>query len=396
MQHHLILVGGGLANGLLAYRLQQLRPDVAVTVVERAGELGGNHTWSYHASDLDESARDWVAPFTVRSWPFQSVFFRNHARRLDTPYCTVSSERLRALVMDALDGAPLGQVRLGAAVSEIGPTHVTLASGETIDGTAVIDGRGFPAEHGLRLGWQKFHGIEVRTREPHGLEAPILMDARVPQIDGFRFIYTLPLSADRLLIEDTRYSDTPVLDVEACGVLLHSYASAHGWIIARTERTETGALPVALGGQPAAFFSGRGDVALSGLAAGMFHPTTGYSLPDAVRMADFVAAQRDLSPHGLAGAMRAQAKAAWRRRGYFRMLNRMLFQAALPAERHRIFDRFYTLDARLIERFYADRLTLGDKLRILTGRPPVPIGRAIGAIMSAVRPIGQVQEAFRR
>jgi lycopene beta-cyclase len=57
----------------------------------------------------------------------------------------------------------------------------------------------------------------------------------------------------------------------------------------------------------------------------------------------------------------------------------MLFGAAAPAERYRVLQRFYALDAQLIERFYAAGSTLGDKARILSGKPPVPVGEALSA-----------------
>ena len=43
----------------------------------------------------------------------------------------------------------------------------------------------------------------------------------------------------------------------------------------------------------------------------------------------------------------------------------------------RIIERFYRLYPTLITRFYAGRSSLKDKIRILTGTPPVPVGRAI-------------------
>ena len=60
----------------------------------------------------------------------------------------------------------------------------------------------------------------------------------------------------------------------------------------------------------------------------------------------------------------------------------MLFRAAEPAERYRIFQRFYRLSPALIARFYAGASSGADRLRLLSGRPPVPIGRAIRAIGS--------------
>jgi lycopene beta-cyclase len=58
----------------------------------------------------------------------------------------------------------------------------------------------------------------------------------------------------------------------------------------------------------------------------------------------------------------------------------MLFRAAEPSARYRVLEHFYRLPEPLIGRFYADALTRPDKLRILSGRPPVPIGKALAAL----------------
>jgi lycopene beta-cyclase len=77
------------------------------------------------------------------------------------------------------------------------------------------------------------------------------------------------------------------------------------------------------------------------------------------------------------------SKSAWRERSFYRLLNRMLFRAAEPAQRYRVLERFYRLPAPLIERFYAGQATFADKVRILSGKPPVPIGRALGCLSEA-------------
>ena len=58
----------------------------------------------------------------------------------------------------------------------------------------------------------------------------------------------------------------------------------------------------------------------------------------------------------------------------------MLFRAAEPQLRYRIFERFYGLSEGLIQRFYAGQLRWSDKLRILIGRPPVPLRRALRSL----------------
>jgi lycopene beta-cyclase len=54
----------------------------------------------------------------------------------------------------------------------------------------------------------------------------------------------------------------------------------------------------------------------------------------------------------------------------------MLFRAAAPAERYRVLERFYRLPDGLVRRFYAGAPSLLDRVRILSGRPPVPVRRA--------------------
>jgi lycopene beta-cyclase len=137
-------------------------------------------------------------------------------------------------------------------------------------------------------------------------------------------------------------------------------------------------LPIVLGGDIDAFWR-RPDpeVPRSGLRAALFHPTTGYSLPDAVRLADELARLPELRSELLQPLIRERSRSKWRRDGFYRLLNRMLFRAARPEQRYRVLQRFYRLPEPLIQRFYADRLTLFDRARILSGRPPVPLVPAL-------------------
>lgn len=371
----LLLVGGGLANGLLALRLSQVRPDLDVRILEAGEVLGGIHTWSFFESDLTQAQRAWIAPLIDYRWDGYSVRFPQFDRALSTPYCSVTAERFAAVVGEALPG----RITLGTSVTTVAPTEVVLADGRRLKATAVIDGRGPTATPDLALGFQKFVGVEVRLAEPHGLEAPIIMDARVDQAGGYRFLYTLPFDERTLLIEDTRYTDGDALDrnVFRQGVL--DYAASQGWTIEAVLREEDGVLPVALDGDIKAHLSRWEATALSGLRAGLFHPTTGYSLPDAVRLADRLAG--DFQSATVSADIHRYAHDVWGKRGFYRLLNRMLFRAARPEERYRILERFYRLPQPLIERFYAAGSSLADKARILSGKPPVPLGAALTCLV---------------
>jgi lycopene beta-cyclase len=276
---------------------------------------------------------------------------------------------------------PEGAVMTGRAVSHVAADRVEFADGTRVAAGGVIDCRGAADLSHLELGWQKFLGRELFLKRPHGVERPTVMDATVEQIDGYRFVYTLPFAKSRMFVEDTYYSDTPEIDQEALAARIDTYAAAKGWKTRSIVREEAGSLPVVIGGDFERYWvSGGAGVAKAGVRAGLFHPTTGYSLPDAVRLAITIAGATDLSGAALHTLTHDHAARAWRDRRFYRMLDAMLFKAAAPGERYRVLERFYGLDAQLIGRFYAGRSTLGDKARVLTGRPPVPIGRAIAAI----------------
>lgn len=380
MNAALILAGGGLANGLLAYRLAQLRPELSILVLESGDAPGGNHTWSFHASDLTEDETAWLDPFVVHRWADYDVAFPRRLRRVGIGYRAVTSERFAAVLAATLGG----RLHCRAKVAQIAPTQVVLESGETLQARAVIDGRGPAESAALDLAYQKFLGLELQLAAPHGLTRPMLMDATVAQADGFRFVYVLPFGPDRLLVEDTYYADGPALDRSALRARLDAYIAAHGWEVVRVLREEAGILPITLGGDIVAFWrDGVPGLPRTGLRAGLFHPTTGYSLPDAVRLADHVAAQTDLSAAALFETIRAWSLARWREQCFFRLLNRMLFRAGSPSQRFRVLERFYGLPEPSIRRFYAGRLSSGDKLRLLAGKPPVPILGALRALTGA-------------
>lgn len=374
-RYDIILAGAGLANGLIAWRLHQLRPDLKVLLLEQDDRLGGNHTWSFHEADLTPTQHAWLAPLVSHRWSGYQVIFPQRRRQLSGGYMSIAAHDFARVLGQTL----AGQVRTKARITQLTPTSVTLEHGEVLEGGAVIDGRGAQSNPHLALGYQAFVGQEVRLERPHGLTQPILMDASVEQGQGYRFVYVLPFSPDTLLIEDTHYVDGPVIDAARLRGHISTYAQARNWSIAEVLREEQGVLPITLAGDLAAFWQEHAGQPISGLRAGLFHPTTGYSLPHAVRLAECIATSSDLSAPALAHRVAREAEREWRRQGFFRLLNRMLFLAGKPSDRWKVMQRFYGLQEGLISRFYAGRLTPLDKLRIVSGKPPVPVGQAIKA-----------------
>lgn len=367
-RYDLVLVGGGLANCLTAFRLAQRQPSLDVLVLEHGPNLGGNHTWSFFPTDLTLEQQAWIRPLVRYRWDSYEVRFPGLKRRLHSGYCSTNSEHFHTVMTRELGR----RVRLSAEVTELHDDRVVLAGGEVVRARCVIDGRGPERSPHLALGFQKFTGQVLRLSQPHGLPGPIIMDATVPQDGDYRFVYTLPLTDEELLIEDTRYSNSPSLDSATDVAAIARYAAEQGWHVAEVLREERGVLPITLAGDIDAFWAASSLPRL-GLRAALFHATTGYSFADAVRTADAVAASEVRGTRQMYDFLSTRSKRHWHRQGFWRLLNRMLFIAAEPDKRRNVMQRFYALRQPLIERFYAGESTLIDKARILSGRPPVSI-----------------------
>lgn len=374
----LIIAGGGLSGSLAALALAERRPDVSFLLVEQGQSFGGNHVWSFFDSDVAPEQRWLVDPIVAGKWPNHEIKFPKRSRRIPLGYNSIKSERLDRMVRTRLQPE---QYRLGQRIVELGAHHVTLDGGDRIEARGVIDARGVSTLNGLDLGWQKFVGRTFRFEQAHGSSRPMIMDACVDQQSGYRFVYTLPFSDNELMVEDTYYSTSAVLNATRLRQRIDDYVRDKGWGAGQLLSEEIGLLPVLLGGELQSLWNPSEPAAARlGLRGGFFHPTTGYTVPDAVRNAALLVQQRDVSGPALHLFYHRRAAALWKERSFYQLLNRMLFRAADPDQRYRVLEHFYRLPQPLIARFYAGQLTSFDKLRILSGRPPVPLRRALAAV----------------
>jgi lycopene beta-cyclase len=366
MRFDYVLVGGGLQSALLVLALRDRQPRARVALVERSDVLGGNHTWSFHDGDLTESTDRLVAPLVAWRWSAQEVRFPGLRRTLAHGYASICSRRLDEVVRAHVDGERGSALLTGCPATDVGARCVRLADGRVLEATAVVDARGpAPAARDRGSGFQKFLGLEVTLTAPAGLERPVIMDATVEQIDGFRFLYVLPLADDRLLVEDTYYSESALLDRDALRARACAYAREQGWSVRQVEREEAGVLPLPWRGS----LPRPTPPLRAGFAGGFFHPVTGYSLPVAARLAELVASLPAERLHG--PELRAFVRRHAGQARFARLLNWLMFRAWPPPQRWRILERFYReMPEATIARFYALATTPSDRARLLLGRPP--------------------------
>ena len=115
--YDVILVGAGLANGLIALRLRQLQPALKVLLLESQAQPAGNHTWSFHREDVSEAQFRWLEPLLSARWPGYQVRFPTLRRQLDGEYCSIASEDFARHLQQVLGTA----LRTAAPVSEVSP-----------------------------------------------------------------------------------------------------------------------------------------------------------------------------------------------------------------------------------------------------------------------------------
>jgi lycopene beta-cyclase len=378
--YDVVFVGGGLAAGLAALALRQRWPRLRLALCEAGSALGGNHTWSFFATDVDAAGAALLDPMVVRRWAGVDVAFLDHQRRLDSAYASITSASFDRVVRPVL-GASGSALHLGRRARQVAAHEVVLDDGQRLHAPLVLDARGpGPAPRWVESqGFQKFVGLEVEVAQ-HGFDPDraLLMDATVTQHEGFRFVYVLPLSPTRLLVEDTYYADRPHIDVDLLRARALGYLENRGVRVLRTLRQEAGSL-----GLPWTDDSlpPLGSPLRLGARGGWFHPTTGYSLPVAVRVAQALARRPDAALPALAALYRQVQRQA----RFARRLNRLLFRAVPPDRRWQILSRFYRLPQPTIERFYNLSSTPADRLRILVGRPPA--GMSLGAAFSALQTV---------
>lgn len=363
----LAIVGGGLQGALLALAWLVRRPEARVALIEREAGAPPERTWCFHASDLPAEARTFVEPLIEHRWPGTEVRFPGFRRELHGEYLGFTTARAwRVLAERFTPRAHCAWIRGRRAVA-VEARRVRLDDGLELEAELVVDASGGSRE-GVpagSTGYQKFLGLELELARDHALQLPLVMDACVDQRAGYRFFYALPFGPRRVLLEDTRFADTPRLERAELRREVLAQAERYGLAVARIAREEEGVLPMPWAGQR---FDLTGPPLRAGTRGGWYHAATGYSFPLAVRLALLTTEVGVAELFGRALPRLARGYAAPAR--HARFLNRLLFRWFAPSDRVHVLERFYRLPAPAISRFYALRATWLDRARILVGRPP--------------------------
>ena len=372
-QYDLVVAGGGLAAYLTAAIVQERCPSLRIAIVEK-NQHRDQHTWSFHAKDLSQSALNLLSPLISQRWIDYTVKFPDHERKIDLEYCSIRSVDFWKNIGNLTKKVE----KISGEVCKVGKTELTLTDDTIIKGSVVLDARGVSASGFTNCaGWQKFIGLEIETEDAHGIIRPTIMDATVDQTDGYRFFYVLPFSKNKLLIEDTYYSDTKQLNAQKIEKEIGLYIQKLGISTYKITAKESGVLPIPLNHS---YLLSTRNLPEIGMRGGFFHPTSGYSLPFSISCAEQLAAQLFYAKHVHSDLFEKSQQSVYRSRmalfksaKFLIRLNRMLFRAAIPNRRWHVLSQFYRKDMKTITEFYSGRLSLKTKVSMITGVPPVPV-----------------------
>ncbi len=299
----LVILGAGCAGLSLAARLASGDGDLRIVMLDPRTEFVDDHSWSFWHHDR-HPLRDIVA-HEWSGWTYADLTGRAATHRVSgMSYQYIrGSDFYRWSLATIADDARI-ELRLGIAAHTLeavsladgsAGVRVTTDRGELL-ARRVVDTR--PRRTAALL-YQCFSGVEVEHGGALTTEADAvgLMTRMRSGTDGLGFVYVLPLSPTRALVEWTRFSPVPLPErvvVAERDVELAAMGLAGATVV----REEGGILP--MGRMPSDEAPIEG-VVLAGNAGGALRDASGYAFLRiqqwARRCAEALARGEDPAPH---------------------------------------------------------------------------------------------------
>lgn len=383
----LVILGGGCAGLSLAMALANQGARCPRTlIIEPRVRYTNDRTWCYWKDDSAPAAYP-----TQHSWQTMRVTHAGQNVLLDcgsTPYQMVAAQDFYAAAQASIERQPNLRLRLGTSVVgeprfEGGLWIIPTSAGE-MTARSVVDTRpSQPPRLDDATLWQSFYGHEVECSatvfDPLSLD---LMDFLAPDARDVAFVYVLPVTPTRALVELTVFGAVPLPPRALRARLDAALALRVGHATFKTLRSEHGILPMGLNTVPSSAYERFVKV---GVTAGGARPCTGYAFQRIQRWA--VECAQAMVTTGQPVGHRADPLP-------LRLMDQ-LFLDVLRAEPQRggaiLFSLFRRANPARVIRFLSGHVNVADSLAVVAAMPTLPFVRAALGLKPGRRHIGKAE-----
>lgn len=314
------IIGAGLAGLRLASALQAQHPRLTLLLQgpedSRQQRLSFWHPRHEPLPEQDAVDARWQHWQVVH----QQQTISHSSQRYD--YVSLDARRLKRRLLDGLAGTAC--LRRSGLVRHLRSSadYVQLDTDDgPVSAACVFDTR--PPRLASATFCQQFVGQTLVAPQDHGIHAPVLMHFDVPalQAPGVYFLYVLPLSPRRVLLEYTGFVVTPLAEDTLRGVLQVSRRALYPALVpAEMESEEAGLIPMG----PVLPLATGPRILPVGVAGGAARAATGYAFCGITRQIEGLLHQLTAHPPG--PALERPEAYSWRTRrldaGFLRVLRR--------------------------------------------------------------------------
>jgi lycopene beta-cyclase len=279
----LLILGGGCTGLSLSMKLAQFGQQAPSTLIlEQRSFYENDRTWCFWGDEK--------TPFALQAqyqWPVVKVVNDGLVVSVDcanTPYRMLAAEQFYSAAVAAIATVPQLHLQMQSqVVSEpvfyAGRWHVTTSVGSA-SAAMLVDTRPqrLPATNGALM-WQSFVGYEIDCSQPvFDANCAELMNFSMASTERVAFIYVLPLSRTRALVEFTVFSEIPPTFDALAADLDRAIAQRIEGLTFTVRRSEKGMLPMGLMPSSADVTPApTSSYVRVGLFAGAARPATGYA-----------------------------------------------------------------------------------------------------------------------
>ncbi len=362
VDYDIAIIGAGLAGLSLAVRLADLSaPRLRVLLVDSRTHYCRDRTWSYWSGVVPHPFQAAVSSH----WDAWMIATDQGVVKRSVPgvrYESLCADAVYDLAFTRLHQADNVEIRLGTHIVTLEEEgdQVTLRLPEQVRVRRVFDSRP-PIELGQHGLIQRFLGQEIETDQPvFDPNTALLMDFRVSQ-EATHFVYVLPLSPQRALIEDTYFAPPGFCPPDHRATLTAYLAQRYGIHKTRLLFEEQGALPMDPWFRPR---QRSPRIHPLGSAAGALRPATGYG---------FIAIQAQCERIVQDLKLGRTPRAITKRSGLVRWMDRifLLCLSRMPHCSPAIFHALFAhCPPRVLIRFLSEQARFTDCVRVATALLP--------------------------